>query len=100
MNSAYTLSPSSETEQKIIFLLKKKGKEGFDLLYDTYSVNLYTLCLNITGSKTMAEEVLENTCLFIWQNIHAYHPSEGSFGVWLVGIVKQEASKKMNSAIG
>ncbi len=97
MNHAYTLFPNSTEEQKVISLLKKKGKEGFDLFYDTYSASLYRLSLNITRNESMAEEVLENTCIFIWQNIHSYHPSEGRFGIWLVYIVEQEAFKKMSS---
>jgi RNA polymerase sigma-70 factor (ECF subfamily) len=99
MNRDYTLPQTSIAQQKMISLLKKKQKEGFDLLYDTYSASLYLISFNITGNEVLASEVLENTCIFIWKNIGSYTSSNGRFSVWLVGIVKQEALKKMHSAI-
>jgi hypothetical protein len=47
----------------------------------------------------MTLEVLENTFIFIWENISSYTPSKGRFNIWLVGIVKQEAFKKISPAI-
>ena len=96
MIHACTLPQSSITEQKMISLLIKKEKEGFDLLYDTYSASLYLISLTITRNETMASQVLENTFIFIWKNIDAYNPSKGRFGIWLVWIVKQEAFKRTN----
>jgi RNA polymerase sigma-70 factor (ECF subfamily) len=99
MIHAYTLSQTSVADQKIISLLEKKQREGFDLLYDTYSAPLYIISLHITGSEAMTLEVLENTFIFIWENISSYTPSKGRFNIWLVGIVKQEAFKKISPAI-
>lgn len=99
MIHAYTLHQISLAQQEIICLVKKKQRDGFDLLYDTYSATLYTISLNILDNETMALEVMENTFIFIWKNIDSYTPSKGSFGVWLVWIVKQEASKKTSSSI-
>jgi RNA polymerase sigma-70 factor (ECF subfamily) len=99
MISVYTLPQTSIAEQKMISLLREKQKEGFDLLYDTYSAPLYIISLNITGNKTKALEVLENTFIFIWKNICSYTPAKGRFGIWLVWITKQEAFKKTSSPI-
>jgi RNA polymerase sigma-70 factor (ECF subfamily) len=79
-------------QQEIICLLKNKEKEGFDRLYDTYSAALYKLSLHITRDAKLAQQVLENSFIFIWKNINTYTPSQISFGVWLVSIVKQEAA--------
>ncbi|QHT65310.1 hypothetical protein GXP67_00785 [Rhodocytophaga rosea] len=80
-------------QQEIISLIKNKEKEGFDRLYDTYSVALYKLSLHITSDDKLAQQVLENSFVFIWKNIDTYTPSQISFGVWLISIVKQEANK-------
>jgi RNA polymerase sigma-70 factor (ECF subfamily) len=97
MMRACTLPQTSIAEEQMISLLRKKGEEGFDMLYDTYSAVLYLISLNITGNETIASEVLEDTFIFIWKNIDSYTPSKGRFGIWLVGITKQEAFKKTNS---
>ena len=93
MIHAYTLPLPSTAEQEIVCLLEEKQKEGFDLLYDTYSKSLYTISLHLTGNSLVAEKVMENSFIYIWKNINSYSPASGSLGVWLAGIVKGEAFK-------
>lgn len=93
MIHSYTLDEGSTADQKIVSLLKDKRKEGFEMLYDIYSKSLYTISLHLAGNSFMAEQVMENTFLYIWNNIDSYTPAKSSFGVWLVWIVKRQASK-------
>ncbi|MDO1451585.1 sigma factor [Rhodocytophaga aerolata] len=97
MSHSYTLHQISLAEQKIVSLLKDKNKEGFELLYDTYSKSLYTLSLHLTSNSSVAEQVMENTFIYIWKNIDSFLPARSSFGVWLVCIVKGEAIKLIGS---
>lgn len=90
---------STLEQQELIALLKNKEKEGFDRLYDTYSVALYKLSLYITCDDKLAQQVLENSLIFIWRNINTYNPSQISFGLWLISIVKHEAAKMSLSQV-
>ena len=99
MSYSYTLPQTSTAEQKIVSLLKDKRKDGFELLYTIYSKSLYTVSLHLTGNSLVAEQVMENSFIYIWKNIDSYTPARGSFGVWLVWIVKGEVFKLTRSPI-
>jgi DNA-directed RNA polymerase specialized sigma24 family protein len=99
MIHAYALPQIRTAEQQVVSLLKSKHKEGFELFYETYSKFIYIISLRITGNTSLAMQALENTCIYIWKNIDSYTPSNCSFGVWLVWIVKQEAFKLTHSPI-
>jgi RNA polymerase sigma-70 factor (ECF subfamily) len=88
----FTLPLPSLFQQKMITLLKNKDKEGFDILYDCYSNVTYGVGLHITEDEELAEQIVENTFIFIWNNIDKYNPSQTSFDVWIFSIVRGQAS--------
>lgn len=90
----FTLPVPGLFQQEMISLLKNKDKEGFDILYDSYSAALYGVGLHITEDEELAEQIVENTFIFIWNNIDKYNPLETSFDVWIFSIVRREASNK------
>lgn len=61
----------SKTEQELIQELKKDSIKAFNAIYEMYSRKLYAFCLKYTKSRETAEEIMEDTFIWIWNNRHA-----------------------------
>jgi RNA polymerase sigma-70 factor, ECF subfamily len=62
----------------------KAHKSAQDLLYRQYSPRLYGVCLRYTGNRTEAQDVLQDTLVKIYKNIHKLKcDSEKPFYLWM-----------------
>ncbi len=68
--------------------IKQKDKKALQLLYDKYAPALYGVILRMCGNKEMAEDLLQETFVKIWQKIEAYDPNKGKFYTWAYRIAK------------
>jgi len=63
------MSSNSSLNQKKLLLELSQGSElAFTKLYNQYKNIVYSTALKITKSKTLAEEVVQDVFLKIWQN--------------------------------
>lgn len=54
-------------ENKILYELSRGNEEAFTTLYNKYKNIVYSSALKITKSKTLAEEVVQDVFLKIWE---------------------------------
>jgi len=73
---------------EIINRLSKKDKEALYLLYDKYSGALYGVILRMCRNQVLAEDLLQETFIKIWQKIDSYDASKGRFYTWAYRIAK------------
>lgn len=79
---------------EILTLLKNRDERGLSLLYDNYAPTLLGLIMNILGNREVAEEVLQQTMLKIWDNIHSYDVSKSGLYTWMATIARNTAIDK------
>lgn len=84
-------------EEDLIRLLAGREKQGIEILYDNYSAALYGVIQRIVVSDEIAEEVLQETFLKIWNNFAQYDPSKGRLFTWMVNICRNLAIDKVRS---
>ncbi len=75
---------------EIINRLSKKDKEALYLLYDKYSGALYGVILRMCRNQVLAEDLLQETFVKIWQKIDSYDASKGKFYTWAYRIAKKK----------
>ena len=68
--------------------IKNKQKDALYHLYDKYSGALYGVILRICQNQTLAEDLLQETFIKIWENIQGYDSSKGKFYTWAYRIAK------------
>lgn len=66
-------------------------------MYDNYSATLFGVILRIVQNEEIAEEVLKNTFVKIWNNISQYNPTKDRFSAWLIGVARNTAFSKLHS---
>lgn len=85
-------------ESKIVALLKQRDKEAIVLLYDNYSAALYGIILKIVQSETVAQEVLQDVFLKVWNNADKYDANKGRLFTWLAQISRNAAKDALRSS--
>ena len=57
-----------ENEERYVAALKEGSRDAFTMLYNLYADRLYSFALVQTKSKQMAEDVVQDTFLKLWNN--------------------------------
>ncbi|MDT7950799.1 MAG: sigma-70 family RNA polymerase sigma factor [Acetobacteraceae bacterium] len=64
---------------------------AFQDLYARTSAKLYGVTLRIVKGREIADEVLQDSYLRIWQNASRYAPASGSPMTWMIAIARNAA---------
>lgn len=74
-----------------------KDKKGINYLYDHYSASLYGVIFRILKSEELAQEVLHDCFLRVWDKIKDYDNEKGKLFTWMVNIARNMAIDKTRS---
>lgn len=78
-------------DSEIIRNILNKDKNALYLIYDKYSGALFGIILRICRNQALAEDVLQETFVKIWENIGSYNADKGRFYTWAYRIAKNTA---------
>ncbi|HEY6540981.1 MAG TPA: sigma-70 family RNA polymerase sigma factor [Ktedonobacteraceae bacterium] len=78
-------------DEYLISALADDAVWAMDLLYQRYSRLLYSLAYRIVGDLRVAEDLVQEVFLAVWQNFHSYIPQSGSVSAWLTSIMRHRA---------
>jgi RNA polymerase sigma-70 factor (ECF subfamily) len=73
-------SPESEKSNDLLDLLKQGDKQAYEKIYHTFSKELLLVAYKKTGDKLIAEEIVQNIFISLWErkeelnisNLHGY----------------------------
>ena len=74
-----------------------KDKSALSYLYDHYSGALHGVIHRILQHEDIAEEVLQDIFLKIWNRIDQYDASKGKLFTWMLNIARNQAIDKTRS---
>ncbi|WP_276391625.1 RNA polymerase sigma factor [Eudoraea chungangensis] len=75
----------------IINQLKEGDQRALLVLYDKYAAALYGVIIRICKREDIAQDVLQDSFLKIWQKIKTYDENKGRFYTWAYRIAKNTA---------
>ena len=79
------------SEEDIVGLLRRRDKQGITILYSNYSRLFFGVIFRVVKQQDLAENVLQDVFLKIWQNIESYDVSKGRFISWAMNIARNAA---------
>lgn len=82
----------------LIAKCKEDDRSAQGLLYETYKVKLFALCLKYCRNYDEAEDILQESFIAIFTKIHQYH-GKGSFEGWMTRITINNAINKYKKHI-
>ncbi len=77
------ISKPTYTEQELVLSLKQKDETAFSYLYDNYSAALNGVVYGMVNDFNLAEDILQEIFLKIWNSIDSYDPSKGKLYTWM-----------------
>lgn len=80
-----------QQHQNLIEKLKEKDQAAFSKIYDLYAAAIYGVILKICRSEVLAQEVLQDTFLTVWNRSSLYNEEKASFYTWLYRIARNKS---------
>lgn len=76
------------SEEDLVQLLQSGDQSAFEYLYDHYSGALNTIILKMISDQQLAEDILQEAFVKIWNNFSAYDSSKGRLFTWMLNITR------------
>jgi len=77
--------------------LRSRDRVALEYLYDHYSAALYGVIFRILKKEEIAEEVLQDVFLKIWDRFDSYDATKGRLFTWLSNVARNQAIDKTRS---
>ena len=85
------------SETDLILALRNKERIGSEALYDMYSSSLYGIIYRIVQHEEIAEDLLQETFLKIWNSFSYFDSEKGRLFTWMVNIARNLSIDKIRS---
>jgi RNA polymerase sigma-70 factor (ECF subfamily) len=84
-------------EKHIVELLQESNDKALSLLYEHYGDTLYGVAFKVVRDEELAQDVLQESFVKIWNKAHTYDPSKARLFTWLFRITRNTAIDKVRS---
>jgi RNA polymerase sigma-70 factor (ECF subfamily) len=71
--------------------------EAFRRFYDRYASLVFTFAIRLLGSRSDAEDLLQEVFLQVWRQAQSYSPERGSPEAWLITMTRSRGIDKLRS---
>ena len=71
--------------------------KALSVLYDAYGGALYHVILKMCNDRNLANDILQESFITIWNNANSYNPKLGRFYTWAYRIVRNKTLNAMRS---
>ena len=78
-------------DEELMQLVRRGEARAFEVLYDRHSGAAFSLAYRMVGTRSTAEEVVQEAFLALWRANARYDRARGSVRTWILGIVHNRA---------
>lgn len=89
---------NGQTDGELAIQLQQRHPDALGTIYDRYGQIVYSLFLRITHDETVAEDLVQELLLRIWNHSRDFDVNKGSLAVWIVTIARNMAIDYVRSA--
>lgn len=75
-------------EHELVNLLHQQDRQAFDYLYENYSGALYGVIFRMVENKEIAEDILQDAFVKVWNNFTQYDNSKGRLFTWMLNLTR------------
>ena len=85
------------SEAELLQGLQAHDEQAFSYLYDHYSKALFAVILPFVQQQDVAEDILQEVFVKVWQHIQSYNESKGRLYTWMLNIARNHAIDRIRS---
>ncbi len=83
------------TDEELMSMILKKNTKALRILYNRYEVSIFNYILKYTGSRDIAQDLLQETFTRVWYAAHTFSQESGKFRGWLYTIALNNTRNEM-----
>lgn len=87
-----------EVDIELLAEVADGSHDALATLYDRHASAVHALARRMTGDRTIAEEVVQETFLALWNRAELFDPSIGSLATWLHAIARNRTIDRLRAA--
>lgn len=84
-------------ETELVAKLQAHDQAAFSYLYDHYSKALFAIIYQVVPQQELAEDVLQEVFVKVWQNVRTYDSTKGRLYTWMLNIARNSAIDRTRS---
>ena len=85
---------------ELITRLQSRDPQALTELYDRYGRLAYSVILRIVRDSAIADDLVQETFLRVWNRVPGLNAERGSIGAWLVAVARNRAIDYLRSSAG
>jgi RNA polymerase sigma-70 factor (ECF subfamily) len=85
---------------ELVLRLQRREQQALAELYDRYGRLVYSLILRVVRDTGIAEDLVQETFLRVWNRVNGFDVEKGSIGPWLLAVARNRAIDYLRSSGG
>ena len=81
----------------LILELQNGNQKAFERIYELYSESIFGIIYSIVHDEKIAEEILQDVFLKVWNNAKSYNSDKGRFFTWILNIARNASIDELRS---
>jgi len=90
----------SEDDPELVRRLKNREPQAMAELYDRYGRLAYALIFRVVRNGPVAEDLVQETFIRVWNRVHGFDTERGAFGPWILAVARNRAIDYLRSVDG
>lgn len=87
------------TDDAVLVVDLAGGSEAaLETLYDRYAGAVFAMAYRLTADRGIAEEVVQDAFLTLWNRAETFDPSKGSLAAWLNAVTRNRSIDRLRAA--
>ena len=84
-----------DADAELLARVARGDRAALSRLYETLAGQALAVALRVLGSRSDAEEVLQDTFVEVWTRAHSYDPDRGGARPWVLAIARNRAIDRL-----
>jgi RNA polymerase sigma-70 factor, ECF subfamily len=76
------------SEEELVEQLQNRNQQAFSYLYDNYAAALNGIIYRLVEDKELAEDILQEAFVKIWNNFASYDTTKGRLFTWMLNLTR------------
>ena len=93
------MSLAQLADEDLMQLVRRGEAAAFEVVYERHATAAFSLAYRMTGTRNVAEDVVQEAFLALWRSGARYDRTRGSVRTWVLGIVHNRAIDALRRSV-